>query len=67
VSTWSEYIVCPLHYPVRGECSADCLERRMEYVQAASALRTYWYDRRLGKPPMSLAEYRARFGLGVRT
>jgi hypothetical protein len=58
---WREHVVCPVHYPLRGACSADCQAQREDYLKAAHALRVYWYQRRLGARPMSLAEYRARF------
>lgn len=33
---WRDHVLCPVHYPVRGECSEDCMAQRMEYPRAAS-------------------------------
>ena len=63
---WREHVLCPVHYPVRGACTAACLPQRVEYLRAAQALRVYWHQRRRGVQPMTADEYRMRFEPRVR-
>jgi hypothetical protein len=53
--------MCPVHYPLRGRCSSNCLPNRHAFRRTAQALRTYWFDRKQGTRPMSKAEYFLRF------
>lgn len=58
--------MCPIHLYERNLCSARCFEARAAFKRSSHGLRVYWYHRRIGQKPMSLAEYRARFEQRVR-
>jgi hypothetical protein len=57
---------CPIHEFELRRCSLSCRDARIAFRASAQALRVYWHHRlKVHRNPMSLAEYRVRFGLRI--
>jgi hypothetical protein len=58
---WVVRGMCPVHYPLRGACSTNCLRQRGAFARSSHALRVYWFQRARGMRPLSEFEYWLRF------